>query len=460
MGSCFNTMSNQTAQSSNGKIKHKVVVVGASFGGQGFVHGLLLEDGQISQMTSTLAKEHVSVQLLDCRDSMYISGALQYVWTNRMAKNKLVHPMSKTICDSLPGVTFRKGKKKGAVSSINIENKSITLEDGNDLNYDTLVLSPGVISDPKPIPGLKESGAIDVCVWEDVDRFKAEIKSIISLAALASKPINVVMSVTKMPYKCPPLPFEVISLVDNQLRSAGVRSSCHLYLTVPNAFPFGGPSAAKEFTAALKEMDIECLDHHTITSVEKMEGGKDNSLSSSSILKFKIKDEMKSLEADAFFCIYPQRPPDFIKSTGLTNKMGFIPVDLQTNKAEGAEDIYVIGDCCHTTFPAVGKPHPKAGQFAYDMGVAVGKIVKSKVISPESTTPIPTSRVGICAAECGLGNKGILVEPNFSACLQNPKEGKPNFGLEHTHHASERKAQWINEFLETFFGKGNYTSMV
>jgi len=439
--------------------KHKVVVVGASFGGQGFVHGLLLpEDGEVSH---TASEQHFSVNLLDCRESFYLGAALQYVWTNRVSnKDEVSYAMSKMRSNTLPGVEFRKGDK-GTVNAINVENKSVTLKDGSVLDYDSLILAPGVIPNPQIVPGLAESGAIDVCAWDQVDRFNSEIKALISLASVSSKPIHVVMSITRTPYTCPPLPFEVISLIDNELRSAGVRSSCHLFITVPQGFPFGGPPAEKKFCDQLKEMDIEYLDHHKIISVERKEGkGENDSLTSSSILKYQVKDEETSIVADAFFCTFPQRPPDFVQDSGLANKMGFITVDLQTNKAEGVEDIYVVGDCCSTIFPSVGKPHPKAGQFAYDMGLAVGKLIKSKVVSPESTPLLPTSRKGICAAECGLGGKGLIVKPNFSECIQNPKEGKPQFALEPTPDASQRKVKWMNGFLETFFGEGNFKPMI
>ena len=49
------------------------------------------------------------------------------------------------------------------------------------------------------------------------------------------------------------------------------------------------------------------------------------------------------------------------------------PVRLQTNRAAppagvDARDVFVVGDCCSAMLPAAGAPHPKAGEFAYQMG--------------------------------------------------------------------------------------------
>lgn len=470
MGNCLSDKMNEstattTTTSTSTTPPKKVVVIGASFGGQGFVHGLMMKKGNDNTNESVLdpdASKHFSVELLDSQKDFCLGAAFQYLWTNRVTdKKSITYSMSQMKSATFPGVSW---KNERTVTSIDKESKTVSLTDGSILSYDVLVLAAGVKSNPKLIPGLSESGAIDVCSWDHVDQLQSEIQSIISMAKSSSTSqqlLDVVVSITKSPYKCPPLPFEVVSLIDNELRSAGVRDSCQVYLTVPQAFPFGGPPAKKTFMNQLKEMGIEYLEQHQIVSIEPKKQQNDKpQLSSSCLIHCEVEGETKSLNADAFFCTYPQQPPSFLMDSDLPkHKLGFVLVDLQTNKVDGIDDMYAVGDCCWTSFPAVGKPHPKAGQFAYDMGVAVGTHVKNKHMSPDTPPYIPTSRTGICAAECGIDGKGVIVKPDFSDCIQNPDSGKPKFNLENVTNASERKLQWINGFLETFFGKGNVAPM-
>jgi hypothetical protein len=72
--------------------------------------------------------------------------------------------------------------------------------------------------------------------------------------------------------------------------------------------------------------------------------------------------------------VFPSAAPDFLRQAGLTNKGGFVPVDIQSNRllaasggggggggggasgggaGAGAEGVFALGDCCHAIMPKV-----------------------------------------------------------------------------------------------------------
>ena len=177
----------------------------------------------------------------------------------------------------------------------------------------------------------------------------------------------------------------------------------------------------------------------------------------------------------------------------LANKRGFVPVDLRTNKVAGADDgvyclgaaprrpgsylaragvcagracspicmryvrltslICHVGDACHTLV-GPSMPHPKAGEFAWQMGTAVGAAIATAIAGGGDAGA--AKRRGACFAETGraeifaeisrldldLGaisdvsrvnisprcGGALLVEPDFTAVIADPDGGKCDLG--------------------------------
>lgn len=232
------------------------------------------------------------------------------------------------------------------------------------------------------------------------------------------------------------MPFEVASLVDDLRRERGVLDNVTVYLTVPVPFPFAGPPAAVVFKQLLKDQNIIFLNNHEVTKV-----------TNGTTVHFQNGTEIK---ADLLLTTYPQRAPDFCKP--LCNQGGYMPVDLQTNKVSSVEkgNVYAIGDACHAMFPKPNKPHPKAGEFAYLMGLHVAdQIVASLTPGTEVAPPL---RKASCVAECGVGGNGVNIQPNFSEILASPADGMPIFEFPIVPKAANEKTTWVNGYLAKFFG--------
>ena len=219
-------------------------------------------------------------------------------------------------------------------------------------------------------------------------------------------------------------------------------------LSVPVPFPFAGPPAAKVFKKLLKEMNVEYLPNHIVTEM------KDKTTVVYKVLgDGEEADTIKEITPDLLLCVYPQRAPDFCKS--LCNEKGYIPVDLQTNlvtKPVTNDDssVYAIGDVCSTMFPVPKKLHPKAGEFAYMMGLHVGNQIVAKVNGNGKDVP-PPKREASCVAEVGSKGNGVNIQPNFNDILSNPNEGMPKFSFPMMEDAHTEKMKWINKYISAFF---------
>lgn len=408
-----------------------VLVIGCSFGGLGVTSTLVQCD----------APSRAKITIVDAGNTLTVGGCWQYVWTGRCELEDTIWNLedAKTL---LPGVDVKLNTK---VASLDVKKKKAQLEGGSLIAYDYLVIAAGTITDPSSIPGLEE-GAINLASIGQVKKARADAAAFCDkVAAFAKsgegdKP-TFLQSIAATPYKCPPVPFEVIFLIDEMLRDRGVRESARLVVTSPVPWPFGGPPAKKTFMAAMKEKNIEYLGEHKLTEVKN------------NIAHFASGAQLKY---DTHFSTFPQRVPDFLVETGLTNPLKLIPVNLTTNRALKYEgnDLFVVGDACHAMMDAMKKPHPKAGELAFQMGATVAGILDS-MIKGDPDPPAPL-RVGKCFAESGAGGSAIIIDANFSEAVANPKEGlvaftaTPNPGPE----GERMKVAWVNGYITKFLGEG------
>ena len=204
-------MSLSTSDNSNNtKTKHHVIIIGAGFGGNGVIKSLLNgNDGN-------KIPDNMDVTLIDRKTTFSISATWQFIWSSRIkvgggdddgdvVKIPEWDMSNLKANNTATGIKFIKGENDATVVNINTSNKQITLSNANNITYDTLVLSPGVISDSSLVKGLADSNALDICSATNVPKIKSSIDNLMEEAAsctgTAATPKTVLMCVTKMPYK-------------------------------------------------------------------------------------------------------------------------------------------------------------------------------------------------------------------------------------------------------------------
>ncbi len=114
----------------------RVVIVGAGFGG-------LAAARKLSQ------QKDINVTVVDKHPYQLFSPLLYQVATGGLPEDDIAYPVRAAI----PGVSFRKGE----VTKVNSNSKSITLADQSTIEYDQLVLATGSTGTTFGVPGVQEN---------------------------------------------------------------------------------------------------------------------------------------------------------------------------------------------------------------------------------------------------------------------------------------------------------------
>lgn len=395
----------------------RILVVGAGWGGQGACAALAGED----------LPDDVEVVCVDSRDSLGVGATWQFELDGRAAAVAL--PLADTV--AAPYL------RRGEVVGVDFAAKTAALADGSSLAYDVLVLACGAVSDPTPIPGLA------TCVDLTAPGFAEPMETFLDGLRAGGPRRTAVVSICKAPYKCPPLPFEAAFLLDAAARRRGVRDRLDVVVTCPVPWPFGGPDAKRAFAAAMAEKGIAYRPNVAVARVEDAGDG------ARTVFLAAGDAEPEALRADLFLATFPHVAAPLV-DRGMLNAKGSLPVDLRSNRVAGADGAYCVGDACAAVVPAVKAPIPKAGEFAWEAGVAVGALAAASLRGePEA---LPTARRARCVAEAGEG-RGIVVGPDFSAAFADPEAGTPVFEIAAVDSA-DGKVAWINDFLRKFARPG------
>ena len=253
---------------------HNIIVVGAGWAGQGVCEAFGAE-----------TPPNTVVTCIDARETLSVGATWQFALDGRAKPMEV--PLAKT--------SAAKFLRKGTVQSVDYAAKHVNLQFGV-LPYDHLVLACGAVSDPSTVPGLAEH-CVDLTAKKD---FANDIEKFLDGVEAGGKTRRVVISITKCPYKCPPLPFEVACLIDDaaKRRGKGVRDAVSVTVTSPVPWPFGGPKAKQAFTEAMASKNITYLPETQVISVDEQDGRK------------LVKTSGDELIADLVLATFPHRAPD------------------------------------------------------------------------------------------------------------------------------------------------------
>lgn len=397
----------------------KVVIVGAGFGGLAAATGL----------HGLGACDMAEVHLIDQSDAFSIGGTWSYAMRGLCPLEATRLPLAQANI----GATHLHANT--TVEGLDLEARTLALSGGASLDFDYLVLATGTVSRPELVPGLAEHG-LDLARFEHVSAVGQAVNEIAQAAQDAPKELLILVSET--PYKCPPSPFEYAFIADDLMRQAGVRDNVTITVAIPVLWPFGGPQIEAAFKQKLADKGIIFRPDMIVTEVNT-----DNAGAKSAAFA-----DGSSLPFDLLLCTTPQKAPAVLTQAGLTNPKGLVPVDLKTNRTK-ATDVFCVGDACMAMLPVVDKPHPKAGEFAAQMGQAVAETIFASLRAEE--LPLPTTRGAVCMAESG-GVAGIGVNVSFDECMTDA--GGPKYKVlidEET--GFDHKLGWVNGYVARFFGE-------
>ena len=209
---------------------------------------------------------------------------------------------------------------------------------------------------------------------------------------------RVVFLIPRVPFKCPPAPYEAAMMLHAELLRRGTARPAAIEIwTVEKApMPTAGPEMGKRIVGELEARGIGFHPGMKATAVEGARGA----------VRFENESEV---EYDLLIAIPPHRAPRGVVEAGLAEPAGWIAVDpatLEVKKPGVAKNLYAIGDLASVPLPGRWDPNlplvlPKAGTFAAAQGEAVGARIAAAVNGEPAAATF--GGMGHCYIEVGGG---------------------------------------------------------
>ncbi|MGE5161638.1 MAG: FAD-dependent oxidoreductase [Betaproteobacteria bacterium] len=310
----------------------RVVVVGGGMAGLAAARYLRLWGGSGVQVT------------LVERNPSYTSNILSnLVLTGQRTISSLVYSYA-TVKQNY-GVDVRQGEVVG----IDPVRKRVTLADNSTLDYDRLIVAPGVVFDV--LPGLESDAARSKVVhaWQAGPETTTLRNQLVAMPQGGT----FVMTIPASPYRCPPGPYERACVVADWLKrnkpgskvivldaNAGIQAEKHTFETA-----FAGLFAGI----------VEYVPNAAVKSIDATQ------------TRIVVDSQMGTVVGDVVNAIPPQRAGKVVSDNGLANAGGrWAGVNVASFESTAAAGVHVIGDSCSAGIPKAGHIGNQEGKTAAD----------------------------------------------------------------------------------------------
>ena len=293
--------------------KPNVVVIGGGAGGATAARYIAKDSEGAINVTLIDASETYTTCFFS---NLYLGGYRSF--------ESITHSYDKLQSDY--GIT----KITGMAMAIDREAKTVTMADGSSIPFDRLVVAPGIDLIYDSIEGYSEEAAqIAPHSWKAGPQTQL-LKS--KLDALEDGQ-NIVMVAPPNPYRCPPGPYERVSMFAHHFKSKGMTNSRIIVLDPKDKFSKQGLFQAgweRHYPGMVEWIGPDI--HGGIKGVDVANGV--------------VMTDFDDFKGGLLNIIPAQRAGAIARDAGLTNDTGFCPIDPATMRSSMDANIYVIGDAC------------------------------------------------------------------------------------------------------------------
>ncbi len=352
--------------------------------------------------------------------------AYQPLWTlvggGVVSREETARPMKSVIPK---GVKWIQEK----VATFEPEENQVTLSDGKTIEYEFLVVAPGIQLDFENIKGVvgnlgKGNGLCSNYTWDTMNSTWEEIKNFKGGTAIFTFPTN--------PIKCAGAPQKIMWLAEESFRKAGIGDKTKIIYVAPGGAMFGIERYKIPLNAMAKERGIETMFGHHLTAVDA--DNKKATLTEVATGKETI------IDYDMMHITPPMSAPDFIKHSSISTAksldveelktlcyeitpsseaLGYVEVDKFSTQHVTYKNIFSIGDAsslpCSKTGAAIRKQAPVMAENLYL--VSQGKAPTAKY-NGYASCPLVTDRSHVMLAE--FGYDGVIME-SFPFAQNKPR---------------------------------------
>ena len=251
-----------------------------------------------------------------------------------------------------------------AAAKVDPQKRTVTLADGNSLNYDRLVLSPGIDLRLDALPGYDEAASLKMPhAWKAGEQTMLLRRQIEAMEDGGT----VVIAVPAAPLRCPPAPYERASLIAHYLKARKPRSKI-LILDAKDGF-----SQQRLFEAAWKELYPDLIERIALS-----QGGRVISVDPATGT---IVTDFGNYVANVASVIPPQKAGRIAELSGAADNTGWCPIDPVSFVSKLVPNIHVIGDAC------IAGQIPKAASSASAQGKACAAGIVAALSGKAPETP-------------------------------------------------------------------------
>jgi sulfide:quinone oxidoreductase len=220
---------------------------------------------------------------------------------------------------------------KEFVDSFQPEQNRVTLRDGRHLEYDYLVVSPGLQINWQKVKGLKEAvGKDGVCSnydYNTVDSTWAAIRSLKSGNAVFTQPSGVI--------KCGGAPQKICYLAEDYFRQHGVREQVNVIFASAAGMIFPVDRYRPSLERVIERKGIQTLYEHDLCEVRP----------NTKEAVFRRPDGSEhAVRYDMLHATPPMGPPDFISRSPLADAGGWVEVNKHTLQHLRFSNVFGLGD--------------------------------------------------------------------------------------------------------------------
>ncbi|MBO1924395.1 FAD/NAD(P)-binding oxidoreductase [Thiomicrorhabdus sp. 6S3-12] len=260
--------------------------------------------------------------------------------------------------------------------------KTVTLDNGEVLEYDRLVVSPGIDFIYDAIEGYSEEVAeIFPHAWKAGPQTELLAKQIQEMPQGG----RFLMVAPPNPYRCSPGPYERVSMIAEYFKKHNPTATI---MVLDPKTKFSKQALFGEGWRDVYGQMIEwygAQDGATVTKID--------------VASKTVYSDFDEVSADVINVIPAQKAGKIAFTAGLTDDSGWCPVDQDTFESKIHKDVYVVGDA------SIAGAMPKSGHSASSQG----KMCAAAVVSSLNNLPMPPTRNVNTCYSLVAGDYGISV---------------------------------------------------
>ncbi len=349
---------------------HRIVILGGGTGGT----------LTANRLRKAFRPDQASVTVVDQNDQHVYQPGLLFIPFGAERSTQISRPRGRQLRSGIDYLV-------NVIESVDLESRTVHLEDGTELFYDVLVVATGAVLAPEETEGLVGPGWMK----KVFTFYTLEGATALQSALRSFDGGRVVVNIVDMPIKCPVAPLEFCFLADSYFKKRGIRDRVDLTYVTPLDGAFTKPVCSQKLGGMLGDRHLNLITEFNTASVDG-DGGR------------LVSYDGREVPFDLAVVIpIHSGAPYVLKSEGLGDELGFIPANERTLQSKASPNVFVLGD-------AAAVPTSKAGSVTHFEGEALVHNIRRFLdgLALDATFDGHAN----CFIESG-GSKAMLIDFNY-----------------------------------------------